>query len=207
MKEVGFWVLVWTIRPKHPVANAEREEFEVKVVRSRGQKLDKVAAGETVLTVVNQRMLREEFCSGPFESKSEASLMKKAKAADLRKQGFWVNGYNTVWKTYVIELDQAHAPDPSRPWVYVGETCKSFEERFLQHKQGKRNRSGRGRLFATVVREHGLRLRPDLYPPGPNLNYSRTDSEKSERDWIVELRSRGFQVEGGNKSGGPKDAV
>jgi len=207
LKLVGFWVLVWTIKTEHPRSHVEREELEVKVVRGRDHQLEKVAAGETGLRVSYEKQLRDEFCCGPFPTRGEASLVKKAKAADLRKLGFRVNGDNTVWRVYVIELDQAHSPDPSRPWVYVGETCKSFEERFSQHMQGKRNRSGRGRLFATVVRKHGVRLRPDLYPPEPNLNYSRTDSEKSEQEWIVKLESRGFQVEGGHKDDSPEDAA
>jgi hypothetical protein len=207
LKAIGFWVLVWTIKSGPPLSNVEREELTVKVVRGRDQELETKVASKNQLSVTCEWAIREEFCSGPFQTRGEASLVKKAKAAELRKLGFGVNGDNTVWKVYVIELDQVRAPDPSCPWVYVGETCKNVEERFLQHKQGKRNRSGRGRLFATVVRKHGVKLRPDLYPPEPNRNYSRKDSEKSEQEWINELKSRGLQVEGGHKSDSPKNSA
>jgi hypothetical protein len=49
-----------------------------------------------------------------------------------------------------------------------------------------------------LVREHGVRLREDLYPPPPNRYYSRSASEAAERFWIQHLEAKGFQVEGGH---------
>ena len=99
----------------------------------------------------------------------------------------------------MIELDHTHAPVPSQPWVYVGETSKAFEVRFQEHKVGKRNRANRGRLFAKVVHEYGVCLREDLYPPPPNRHYSRSASQAAERFWIQHLEAKGFQVEGGHE--------
>ncbi len=197
MHPVVYGVLVWAVRFGQPLSNTPKELLEVKIVRSREQRLDEVV--ETTASVAHENVLRGEFCSGPFRSRTEASIAKKVRVAELRKQGFGVNGDSRIWRVYVIELDQVHAQDPNRLWVYVGETCTNIDDRFEQHKQGKRNRSGRGRLFATVVRKYGLKLRPDLYPPEPNEFFSRDDSERAEQDWIRQLKSRGFQVEGGHK--------
>lgn len=60
-------------------------------------------------------------------------------------------------RVYVIELDRAagRRRDPRLPWVYVGSSSRSPEERFEQHLNGYKS--------ARIVKKHPLRLRPDLY--------------------------------------------
>jgi hypothetical protein len=60
-------------------------------------------------------------------------------------------------RVYVIELDRAagRRRDPRIPWVYVGSSARSPEERFAQHQRGYKS--------ARLVKRHALRLRPDLY--------------------------------------------
>jgi len=60
-------------------------------------------------------------------------------------------------RVYVIELDSAagRRRDPRLPWLYVGSSARSPEERFEQHLNGYKS--------ARIVKKHPLRLRPDLY--------------------------------------------
>ncbi len=60
-------------------------------------------------------------------------------------------------RVYVIELDRAvgRRRDPRIPWVYVGSSARSPEERFAQHLRGYKS--------AGLVKRFALRLRPDLY--------------------------------------------
>jgi hypothetical protein len=58
---------------------------------------------------------------------------------------------------YVIELDRAagRRRDPRIPWVYVGSSARSPEDRFAQHRRGYKS--------ARLVKRFAVRLRPDLY--------------------------------------------
>lgn len=60
-------------------------------------------------------------------------------------------------RVYVIELDRAagRRRDPRIPWLYVGSSARSPEERFAQHLRGYKS--------ARLVKRFALRLRPDLY--------------------------------------------
>ena len=60
-------------------------------------------------------------------------------------------------RVYVIELDRAagRRRDPRIPWVYVGSSARSPEQRFAQHQRGYKS-SG-------LVKRFAVRLRPDLY--------------------------------------------
>jgi hypothetical protein len=60
-------------------------------------------------------------------------------------------------RVYVIELDRGtgRRRDPRIPWLYVGSSARSPEERFAQHLRGYKS--------ARLVKRHALRLRPDLY--------------------------------------------
>lgn len=62
-----------------------------------------------------------------------------------------------VNRVYVIELspDAGRRRDPRLPWVYVGSSARSPEERFAQHLRGYK--------ASRMPRRFGLRLRPDLY--------------------------------------------
>lgn len=57
----------------------------------------------------------------------------------------------------MIELDRAagRRRDPRIPWVYVGSSARTPEERFAQHQRGYKS--------ARLVKRYAFRLRPDLY--------------------------------------------
>ena len=96
-----------------------------------------------------------------------------------------------LYHVYVIELSDNAGPrvNPQKPCVYVGQTAKSLEERFLEHLRGYR--------ASRKVRRHGVRLRPRLYA---RLNpiQTRPEAEHIERRLAARLRRRGFTVFGGH---------
>ena len=91
-----------------------------------------------------------------------------------------------LYRVYVIELEDFRSRhDPRFPWVYVGQTAKTPEQRLDEHKRGVN--------AARVVRKHGLRLRPDLYEREP-LTTTREEAERLERRVARKLRARGYSV-------------
>ncbi len=100
---------------------------------------------------------------------------------------------------YVVLLDAAAgrlrkvraenpARDPDKPCVYVGMTGLTPEERFANHKAGRKD--------AFVVRRHGLGLLPDLYA---HLNPMPFEAAaQMEKDLAEDLRRAGYTVTGGH---------
>ena len=92
---------------------------------------------------------------------------------------------------YVIELsDRAgRRVDPDLACVYVGQTVRTPEERFYQHRTGKK--------ASRWVRKYGIRLRPDLYE---HLNpiTDRDAAEQCEKDLATTLAEKGYRVFGGH---------
>jgi hypothetical protein len=88
-------------------------------------------------------------------------------------------------RVYVIELDRAagRRRDPRIPWVYVGSSARSAEERFEQHRRGYKS-SG-------IVKRFALRLRPDLYEDLPAFRGSRL-AQAAEEERARELAASGF---------------
>ena len=76
--------------------------------------------------------------------------------------------------------------------LYVGSTSKTPQQRFLQHKEGRRNKKGQ-KLYSTIVRKYGMYLRPSLYE---HLAPARTKTEalKLERQLAIELRLKRYAV-------------
>lgn len=132
----------------------------------------------------------------PATTAADAKRQRRKVIAKLKRQGYTVNGDTTVWRLYVIELHDAVGARerPDRPWVYVGLTSKTPEERFEEHRTGARTR--RGPLFSRVVHRHGLRLRPDLYEREP-VRYSFEDGRTAEEALAERLRRKGYSVKGG----------
>lgn len=127
--------------------------------------------------------------------KTRSTAMRRERIAELKSRGFTVNQDTTVWRVYVIELDPAAAKDPGRGVVYVGETIRTPEERFLQHTTMARTTGGK-RLYSSVVAKHGQRLRPDLAPTEPL--FDTASSKRAEAEWAEHLRSLGYVVKGGH---------
>jgi hypothetical protein len=88
-------------------------------------------------------------------------------------------------RVYVIELDRAagRRRDPRIPWVYVGSSARSPEERFAQHLRGYKS--------ARLVKRHALRLRPDLYEDLGSFRGSKTAC-RAEAKRARELADCGF---------------
>lgn len=88
-------------------------------------------------------------------------------------------------RVYVIELEPAagRRRDPRIPWVYVGSSARSPEQRFAQHRRGYRS--------ARLVKRFALRLRPDLYEDLPAFPGSKTAC-RAEQERARELADAGF---------------
>lgn len=129
-------------------------------------------------------------------TETEARRQQRKIINKLMRKGFTVNGDTRVWCLYVIELDDDVGPraNPEFPWVYVGETSRSPEERFRQHMTRARTKKGH-RLFSTVVADHGLHLRPDLYETEPLL-YTHEDAKIAEALLGDRLARVGYSIKG-----------
>jgi hypothetical protein len=98
------------------------------------------------------------------------------------------------WRTvYVIELDDEsplkRRNDPSMPYLYVGITYNTPEERFSKHMEG-------GRTASKIVTNHGIELRPDLYS---HYKKVRGDDNAAmlEQEVAKELKEKGYIVHSG----------
>ena len=88
-------------------------------------------------------------------------------------------------RVYVIELERAagRRRDPRIPWVYVGSSARSPEERLRQH--------GRGYKSSGLVKRFARRLRPDLYEDLGPFKGSKT-ARCGETERAKELAACGF---------------
>jgi hypothetical protein len=88
-------------------------------------------------------------------------------------------------RVYVIELDRGagRRRDPRIPWVYVGSSARSPEDRFAQHQRGYKS--------ARLVKRFALRLRPDLYEDLRSFRGSKKACA-AEKDRAHELADCGF---------------
>lgn len=91
---------------------------------------------------------------------------------------------------YVVELSQdgLDRPNPTGR-VYVGETELTPEQRFEKHKAG-------GRTANWQVKNYGVKLRYDLFPPG-NPYPTREAAEAEEKATVARLRAAGYTTVGG----------
>ncbi|WP_026754360.1 hypothetical protein [Sediminibacter sp. Hel_I_10] len=76
--------------------------------------------------------------------------------------------------------------------LYVGMTSKTPKERFLQHKEGYRNKKGY-KLSSNIVEKYGSYLRPSLYNHIPPID-SRAEALKMEAQLAMELRRQRYAV-------------
>ena len=132
--------------------------------------------------------------STKFASKDRAETTQRRLTQKLKSQGYTVNMDTKIWKVYVIELDPSATSDPGKGYIYVGETSKTPEERFIEHTTGKRN--SHGRLYSEVVRRHGRKLRPDLAPK--RIYFDSSSSKRAEKETFIRLQEKGYKVRGGH---------
>ena len=99
---------------------------------------------------------------------------------------------------YVILLEPAVAEhpsvlrlnpnrDPAKPCIYVGMTGLAVEQRFQNHK--------RGRKSAWIVERYGIRLLPELYEYLNPMPFEA--AAQMEKDLAADLRAAGYTVTGG----------
>ena len=132
--------------------------------------------------------------SRTYKSSGDAREACSKLSKKLTSEGYTVNRNTQVWTVYVIELDKTAVSNPGKGYVYVGETSRTPEERFKQHRDGARNKYGR--LYASVVKQHGVKLRPDL---APRKKYFDKDAAKrGEKEHFELLKAKGFNVKGGH---------
>lgn len=82
---------------------------------------------------------------------------------------------------YVVELDLPRS-------LYVGSTAHAPSSRMLRHLQGRK--------ASRYVREHGVRLRPDLTMGRAGPYATRSEARRWERKLAYELEMRGYTVYG-----------
>ena len=125
-----------------------------------------------------------------YRKKDDASKVRAQVRDHLLDQGYVLdpaNG-NETYTIYIVNLVDDPAPDlaPGK-WVYVGETSKTPEERFDEHKNGTRDNK--------AAREYGRDLNYELMKDISQVRF-RQDSKWLEADTGEKLRSRGYVVEG-----------
>lgn len=141
------------------------------------------------------RQLRPDLTpSQSYATSDEAAIALKQLKKDLLRAGYTVNRETQVWIVYVVELDSSAVKMPGKGYVYVGETSRTPEERFEQHISGARNKHGR--LYAPVVKNHGIRLRPDLAPK--TKYFDQAAAKRGEKEHFELLKSKGYNVKGGH---------
>ena len=109
----------------------------------------------------------------------------------LLRQGFVVNRKAHHRRVYVIELDASAVSDAGRGFLYVGESSKTPRDRFEVHKSGERK-------YSRWVRNHGVRLRPDLAPDGFFLSVN--EAELAEAECRLRLEKQGYVVRGAHRA-------
>ena len=132
--------------------------------------------------------------SRTYRTSEEAKQALLKLTRKLNSEGYTVNRNTQVWTVYVIELDKTAVTNPGKGYVYVGETSRTPEERFKQHRDGARNK--RGPLYAGVVKQHGIKLRPDLAPR--KKYFDQASAKRGEKEHFELLKSKGFNVKGGH---------
>lgn len=109
----------------------------------------------------------------------------------------------TAYRVYVIELSRKVFTEDRKfreanpqyngvlECLYVGQTSRTPQERFAQHKSGYRNAKGH-KLSSEIVRKYGRYLRPSLYQDiGP---LTRAEALEVEEGLALELRRKGYAV-------------
>ncbi|MDH3244350.1 MAG: hypothetical protein OEM26_07025 [Saprospiraceae bacterium] len=108
-----------------------------------------------------------------------------------------------VYQVYVVELskkifsenEKFRTANPQYNGVleclYVGMSSKSPQQRFQQHKTGKKSKRGH-RISSAIVQKYGLYLRPSLYNHLEPM--SRSEALRMEKQLALELRRKRYAV-------------
>jgi predicted GIY-YIG superfamily endonuclease len=98
----------------------------------------------------------------------------------------------TSFYVYVIEAQD----DRGRRFFYVGSSAKTPDERFREHRDGKRYCKGGCRGNKKHVHGVKLRLCRELFAPYNPIR-SRDEAEEIERWLARHIRKRGYRVVSG----------
>ena len=117
-------------------------------------------------------------------------LIREAKEF-FEKKGYVVDtfGASRTYTIYVIDLHSSTRID-SAPWVYVGQTTLTPEERFKKHL-------AEGPTASSEVTKYGLRLNFDLYKNVPQTNFYK-DALALKCATAIDLETKGYTVAGGH---------
>ena len=132
----------------------------------------------------------------PTRSTKVAKHRVRELVASLKSLGYAVNQDSTVYTIYVIDLDidkptMLKNIGRRRRAVYVGQTSKTPEARYLQHKKqdgSKKNLSSR------AVFQRGIGLNYGLMPL-KNV-YTKNAALRLEAELSLKLHNRGYRVFG-----------
>jgi len=131
----------------------------------------------------------------PYEvTATTRECAKLCRAFRLARHDALTSGASEEYFIYVIELDGVAAARPkgtdaALPWVYVGQSAKTPEERMQQHLDGYKS--------SRWAHRYGSHLRPDLYEGHPPLTTRRC--ALTYETWLAaSLRSKGYPVQGGH---------
>lgn len=143
----------------------------------------------------------------PTRSVSVAKRRVKELCASLKAKGYAVNQDSEVYTVYVIDLDidkptKMKNIGKKKQAVYVGQTTKTPEARYLQHK--KQDGSSRN-LSSRVVFQRGIGLNYGLMPS--KRVYTKDVALNLEAEISIKLHNRGYRVFGDGLTRALKNAT
>jgi hypothetical protein len=199
--ETQFWVTAIETQDVVQRRHIDYPNIYFKTTKRSPQEIfEKLRSGKSKSWAAkNVTRILTEHCSGPHSSKKDADEVRKTKRKQLQTDKYTINMDTRTWRVYVIELISEKSPDGKMTPLYVGETSKSPEERFIEHRDKLRN--NKGKLYSSKTGDSAKMLRYDLFPEEDfNRFYSNDESERAEKNWIDKLKNEGYFVVGGHKS-------
>lgn len=209
--KTGKWQLIAVeLDTELPHRMADKAHLYVSVCHiNPEERLVELQNGEGPETLLGTyRSLRQDLLK-----RDKTYILKRGALAACRKekkrlarQGHAINGSNTQWTTYVIDLDKTGVTGTDVGYVYVGQTSHTAEERFEIHKGEKPPAPARD-LRSGVVKRRGLNLNYDLMSsltPRPPV-YTQDDALALEKVWAKKLDEMGYRVEAGEVTPGRHD--
>jgi hypothetical protein len=143
----------------------------------------------------------------PTRSVAVAKRRVKELCASLKADGYAVNQDSEVYTVYAIDLDIDNPTKlknigKKKKAVYVGQTTKTPEARYLQHK--KQDGSNKN-LSSRVVFQRGIGLNYGLMPS--KRVYTKDAALKLEAEISIKLHNRGYRVFGDGLARALKNAT
>ena len=187
-----YWILVIERADDSPRRDPRLAHLHVEItITAPGDRLDAVWERKRAKKPGQWGPIRYDMMDETsFATHSLAEKGKQAMIDRLSRLGHAVNGKSTVYRTYVIELDDSNKPG-HRGWLYVGQTSKPIPDRIDEHRTGARFRS------SSKVRKHFRCARLDLADQHPF--FTSEDALMAESRLRVQLERLGYLVDGGQE--------